>query len=113
MSMKMNLRGVLKTLIQRDLGDILSLLSKDPRCGLIVQARRAVVRRGMYPGYDDDESKEDHNSEMPTVDLSGNATTIHSSRWSKFMTKNNASNDADPYAATIPPSSTISRRFCC
>ena len=62
----------------------------------------------MYPGYDDDESKEDHNSEMPTVDLSSNATTIHSSRWSRFMTKNNASNDADPYAATIPPSSTIS-----
>ena len=88
--------------------DILNLLSNDPRCGVIVQARRAVVRRSMYPGYDDDESKEDQNSEMPTVDLSSHGTTVRSSRWSRFTSKTNRNNAVDPHAATIPPSSTIS-----
>ena len=88
--------------------DILNLLSKDSRCGVIVQARRAVVRRGMYPGYDDDESKVDLSSEMPTVDMSSHGTTVRSSRWSRFTAKSNRNEALDPHAATIPPSSTIS-----
>ena len=74
-----------------DLPDqILNLLSKDSKCGVIVQSRRGILRRSMYPGYDD---KQDDNNNA-------------SSAISRDMTKM-TSIGINPHAATIPPSSTV------
>jgi serine/threonine protein kinase len=70
-----------------DLPDqILNLLSKDRKCGSIVQSIRGVLRRSMYPGYDEDEDA---------------ATSV-----SRTMTRM-TSVGINSHAATIPPSSTV------
>ena len=81
-------RTTTTTAENEDLPDqILNLLSKDTKCGSIVQSIRGVLRRSMYPGYDEDEDT---------------ATSV-----SRTMTRMTSVGIINTHAATIPPSSTV------